>query len=279
MTRPEDDGTDGDARGSAGAVGALHELRLKRWGMDRPPLATIDEAADFIDDVGFALLFGDSGATFPALREAARDDASPRLAAGWGEDLERMWTWKDELPALGRAWVGRFALGRQSLLSPRLLSLLLPSPPETVLAIPGLSVTARTVLARVEAEGPTSMRVIRQDHGLNSRSAQKVLDELGRALLVTNHGTAQDGPGWPSCVIEVTTRAFPDLDPRPVTERRKDAALTLLDAMVEADARQLSRAFRWPHREAKDVLETLARANLAEPTTEGRYRPRARRGR
>lgn len=260
--------------GGTGAMNRLQELRLERWGMDRPPLATIDEAARFIDDVGFALLFGDSGATFPALREAARDDSSPRLPAGWGEDLERMWTWKDELAPLGRAWVGRFVLGRQSLLSPRLLYLLLPSPRERNPVVPELSATARTVLARVEAEGPTSMRAVRQDHGLNSRAAQKVLDELGRALLVTNYGTVQDGPGWPSCVIELTTRAFPNLDPRPVAERRRDAALALLDAVVEADARQLSRAFRWPRRDAKDVLDGLVRACLAEPVAEGRYRAR-----
>lgn len=242
--------------------------------MDRPPLATIGEAAGFVDDVGFALLFGDADATFPALREAARDDASARLPAGWGEDLDRMWAWKDELPVLGRAWVGRFVLGRQSLLSPRLLSLLLPCAREGDPVVPDLSATARTVLARVAAEGPTSMRAIRQDLGLNSRSAQKVLDELGRALLVTNYGTVQDGPGWPSCVIETTARAFPDPDPRPAAERRGDAALVLLDAMVEADARQLSRAFRWPRREAKDVLERLTRAGLAEPVAEGRYRTR-----
>ena len=258
-------------RDAEGPMGRLHELRLRRWRMDRPPLATIDEAAAFIDDVGLALLFGDAGATFPALREAARDDASPRLAAGWGADLDRMWSWKDELPALGRAWVGRFVLGRQSLLSPRLLALLLPSAREQD-PVPDLSVAARRLLDRIEADGPTSMRMIRQDYGLNSRAAQKVLDELGRALLVTNYGTAQDGPGWPSCVIEVTSRAFPDLDPRPVAERRDDAALMLLDTMVEADARQLSRAFRWPRREAKDVLERLTGTGRAEPVAEGRYR-------
>lgn len=279
MTSLGDEGEGGRGHGDAdahrdpeGAMGRLHELRLRRWRMDRPPLSTIDEAAAFIDDVGLALLFGDAGATFPALREAARDDAAPRLTAGWGADLDRMWSWKDELPALGRAWVGRFALGRQSLLSPRLLALLLPCPREGD-PVPDLSAAARRVLDRIEADGPTSMRMIRQDYGLNSRAAQKVLDELGRALLVTNYGTVQDGPGWPSCVVEVTSRAFPDLDPRPVAERRADAALMLLDAMVEADVRQLSRAFRWPRREAKDVLEGLTDTGRAEPVAEGRYRP------
>ncbi|MFI0355134.1 hypothetical protein [Actinomadura sp. 9N407] len=252
-------------------MGTVHEMRLERWGMDRPPLRTLDSAASFIDDVGFAVLFGDSEAAFPALREAARDDASPRLAAGWGEDLERMWSWKDELPVQGHAWVGRFVCGKQSLLSPRLLALLIGDTPSA----DALSPLGRKVAGRLEAEGPTSMRAIRQDYGLNSRTGQRLLDELGRALVVTNYGTVQDGPGWPSCVIELTGRAFPGRDGRPVAARRRAATRIFLGTVVEAGARELSRAFRWPRREATAVLDDLVERELAVPGAGGGYRLRA----
>ncbi|MCW2903861.1 MAG: hypothetical protein JWO67_6126 [Streptosporangiaceae bacterium] len=254
-------------------MSGIHGLRIKRWRMDRPPLRTADEAASYIYDVGFALLFGDRGASLPALREAARDDDSPLLPTGWTEDIERIWTWKDELPLMGRAWVGRFVAARQSLVSPGLLALLRPGESEQALILGALSPTCRKVFERVEAEGPTSMRMIRQDFGLDSRASQRVLAELGQALLLTNYGTAQDGPGWPSCVIESTGRAFPAQDPRPAGERRRDAALLLLDTMVTADARQLARAFRWPRKEAAAVLAGLADEGRARPGADGAYRP------
>jgi hypothetical protein len=221
-------------------MSGIQGLRIKRWRMDRPPLRTADEAASYIYDVGFALLFGDRGASLPALREAARDDDSPLLPTGWTEDIERIWTWKDELPLMGRAWVGRFVAARQSLVSPGLLALLRPGESEQALIL---------------------------------GASQRVLAELGQALLLTNYGTAQDGPGWPSCVIESTGRAFPAQDPRPAGERRRDAALLLLDTMVTADARQLARAFRWPRKEAAAVLAGLADEGRARPGADGAYRP------
>jgi hypothetical protein len=144
--------------------------------------------------------------------------------------------------------------------------------PDEALVLGALPPACRKVFGRVEAEGPTSMRVIRQDFALDSRASQRVLAELGQALLVTNYGTVKDGPGWPSCVIELTSRAFPAHDPRPADERRRDAALLFLDTMVTADARQLARAFRWSRKDATGILADLADEDRARPCPDGVHR-------
>ena len=234
----------------------LRDARNQRWGMDQPPLETADEAAAYIRDLGFMFLFADTGGSYPALREAVRDDDSPQLPAGWGEDFERMWTWKDELPTEGRAWVGRFLANRQSLLSPELLGLLRDDEEEAQI-LSTLSPAARRMFEFIDVAGPMSMRLVRQELGINSRTSQQALAELGQRLLVTNYGTQADGPGWPSCVVELTSRAFPDGDDRPVRSRQCEAGLFFLRTMISADARQLARAFRWPRPVADAVLSDL----------------------
>ncbi|MFC8538817.1 hypothetical protein ACFUJY_33540 [Streptomyces sp. NPDC057249] len=251
---------------------ALHEQRVRRWHMDRPPLRTADEAGAYIEDVGLCLLFGDKAASLPSLREAGRDEEAEMLPAGWGEDLERVWTWKDMLPTERRAWCGRFLGGRQALLSPRMTDLLYPhaGEPDDFQDV-ALSPQARGVAEHLLLEGPTSMRVVREAFGLDGRGAQKVLTELGRELLITNYGTRQDGPGWPSCVIELTSRVFFDSPGARTGPSREEAALVFLDTMVEATPREVARAFRWTAKDASALLDGLVRGGRAE-TGDGRYR-------
>jgi len=107
-----------------GADGSeLTGARGERWSPVRL-LRSIEEAAAFVDDVGFALLFPADRPIAPSLWEAvAGPDATP-FAAGMGSAESLVWDWKDQLPEAGFAWSGRFLHGRASLLSPRLLAAL-----------------------------------------------------------------------------------------------------------------------------------------------------------
>lgn len=249
---------------------SLEARRLVRWGMDRPPIRTAAQAASYVDDLGILLLFGDAKASYPSLREVARDEDAAMLAAGWGEDLERVWTWKDQFPVEGTAWCGRFLLGRQSLLSPRMLqSLYALDGDEDDFESVELSVTAAQVARHVHDHGPTSMRTLRSLHGLDSRASQRILTELGRALVVTNFGTIQDGPGWPSGVIELTTRAFALRSDAPHPARRRLAATQFVDTMVETNPRELARALRWSRPEAEQTLDELVATGSLRQTNCG----------
>ncbi|WP_067430233.1 AlkZ-related protein [Nocardioides jensenii] len=250
-----------DGTMSSNRDASLEARRLARWGMDQPPIRTAAEAAAYVDDVGILLLFGDAKASFPSLREVARDENAAMLPAGWGEDLERVWTWKDQFPVEGAAWCGRFLMGRQSLLSPRMLQCLYPGDgAESDFESVELSDTATRVARHLHDHGPTSMRTLRSVHGLDSRASQRILTELGRALVVTNFGTAQDGPGWASGVIELTTRAFSLQAGPPLPDRQRLAATQFVDTMVETNARELGRALRWSRADAERTLDELIAA-------------------
>lgn len=238
--------------------------------MDRPPLRTEAEARTYVVDLGFLLLFGDAKATYPSLREAARDENAAMLPAGWGEDLELVWTWKDQFPMVGAAWCGRFLLGRQSLLSPKMLQCLYPwGGAENDFESAELSAPASQIVRHVHDHGPSSLRSLRSIYGLDSRGTQRVLTELGRALLVTNFGTVQDGPGWPSGVIELTSRVF-TFEPRPPQiGREKLAATKFVDVMVETDERALARALRWSRPMATRCLDGLVDDGVLTRTSRG----------
>jgi hypothetical protein len=55
----------------------------------------------FVDDVGFGLLFPTVGVALPSLYDAASQQPLPLSEMAWGPDEQRVWEWKDELPARG----------------------------------------------------------------------------------------------------------------------------------------------------------------------------------
>lgn len=240
-------------------VTELEQARAERWWCDRPPLRTIEEARDYLDNVGFSLLFSGTEARYPSLREASRDDSATRSQSGWGDDFEAMWTWKDELPVRGHAWLGRYLSGKQTLLAPALLADLYEHEgrPDDFRAADDLSPAATRVATHLLNDGPTATRLARGVLGLSPKAVNKAIAELGRRLLVTNFGIEETGSGWASCVLELTARAF-DV-PSPGSRRSRDAAAAarFVDTMIVAEPRDLQRAFRWSGDRAATALATV----------------------
>lgn len=91
---------------------------------------TIQQAARYIDQVGFCLLFPSKGLRLPSLFtlmkegwaavKGSRSFGTPRdfdLVASWDKDTERLWEWKDELPRRRLAYYGKYFRGKGSLIS------------------------------------------------------------------------------------------------------------------------------------------------------------------
>ncbi|MTD15666.1 hypothetical protein GIS00_17165 [Nakamurella sp. YIM 132087] len=236
----------------------LHELRLQRWWLDREPLRTQPQAVAFLADVHFAQLFG-TDATFPCLREVSRDDEVERGKSGWGEDLDRMWGWKDDLPLTGDGWYGHLVGGRLSLVSPHLLGLLYDhaGDEDDADSAVGLSETSRRLADFLRRNGPTSTPVLREQVCHSAADLAKARKELGRALLITHYGVDDSRAGWPSSVLELTARAFPGLGGRPRPERDRAAAAIFLDTMVDCRPRELASGFSWPIDRARAALDAL----------------------
>jgi len=247
-------------------VDALEAARAERWWHTRRRIGSIERAAAFIDDVGFALLFPKSGLAVPSLWDAVSDRTTASLPREWGPDIERVWGWKDELPDRGLAWYGHMLFGRPSFLSKEMLGLLYPrdgKPGDFRDA--GLSPDAGRIAEVLLSSGPTASATLRLAVGLDGKAGgnrfSKAIVELGRRLVVTHAGTEEMDAGWPSAVFDLTARAF-RIGRRPAGASTR-AAERYLRTVLRAKPGELARAFGWPAASARDELDSLVRAGSA----------------
>ena len=246
----------------------LEAERASRWWQTRRPIGSIARAGTFISDVGFALLFPKSALALPSLWEAASDRSVGESAEEWGPEIQRVWGWKDELPLRKLAWSGRFIRGRQSFLSPALLADLYPRSgrPDDFGDWP-LGTDAQRIASVLLRSGPLPTAVLRPAVNLEGKQGgarfSKALSELGRGLVITHFGTEQENSGWPSAVLELTTRVFDIPARRDLEEGRRDAAERFLQTMVFTRPIEMALAFGWTPAEARAILSELASRGAA----------------
>jgi hypothetical protein len=243
---------------NAGSDVRLGRARARRWWVSGRRVKSIERAAAFVDDVGFALLFPAPRALAPSLWEAVTGEDVEPFAAGMGTDEQRVWTWKDELPRRGLAWYGAFVAGRGSLLSPGLLAALYPGAGQVDdhESLP-LSAAAHEI-ARALVVEPLPSAFLRTLIGDRNRY-QRAVAELQRQLLVTTAGVQESRTGWPSALVELTCRRFD-------VGGRHDPSLVaaqFLDTMLQATPADLARALRWPMLQARARLDQLVDAGQA----------------
>jgi hypothetical protein len=237
----------------------LARARGDRWLPDQP-VTSIDEAARYVADVGFALLFPAARADAPSLWEAvAGPDAVP-FAGGMGPAESKVWAWKDDLPRAGLAWYGKFVCRRASLLSPQLLAALYAGAGEPtdheMFALP----EEAHRIAEALLPGPLPSAALREIIS-DRRRYDRAITALQRHLLVTSAGVREYNTGWPATVIDLTCRLFD-------VGRRLDcsyAARCFLDTMVDATAGELARAYGWPATTARTQLDAV-REHRPSPT-------------
>jgi hypothetical protein len=242
---------------------ALAGARGGRW-LPARRLRSAKEAARFVDDVGFALLFPTDRPTAPSLWEAVAGPEAAPFAHGMGPAESMVWTWKDLLPEAGLAWYGRFLHQRASLLSRPVLAALYPGrgEPDDHRAV-SLPPEAQRIAEALRA-GPLPSSALRALVGHRGRY-DRAIHELHRHLLVTTAGVHEQRSGWPAAVIDLTCRRFDvggGADHRYATAR-------FLDTMVEAAPEELARAYRWPPAAARAALDDLVAAELAVRTAAG----------
>ena len=244
----------------------LRIARAERW-LPSSRVSTIDRAAQFVDDLGFALLFPAAKIEAPSLWEAvAGEDAEP-FATGMDENESLVWAWKDELPRDGLAWYGRFLHRRGSLLSSRLLRALYPGggQPDDHHSM-DLSREAHEIAEALRG-GPLTTAALRQIVGNRSRY-ERAMGELHRQLLITSAGVEAQRSGWPAGIVDLTCRIFSvggglDLG---------YAARRFLETMRSTTPRELSRAYGWSVAAARAELDGSVDAGDAVRFGDGGYR-------
>ena len=93
-------------------------------------VATVEQAAAWVEDVGLALLFPNGDYVLPSLWEAVaghavvewaiRDDDGKYVS--FTPEMAQVWSWKDELPAKRLACVGLHVARTSALVAPKLVA-------------------------------------------------------------------------------------------------------------------------------------------------------------
>lgn len=168
-------------------------------------MKTLKECEALLERVGLATVLPAKDGLLPCLLWEARGNRGP--FEDWDEAMERVWTWKDELPARRTAWFGRLFGDRVILLHRRLL------PPflrwrgqlrvQDIYDEGHLTQEAFRVWNSVErADEPVGRIPLRRAAGLSAREDAARFDracrDLERRLLLTRAGRSPLGQGWDS---------------------------------------------------------------------------------
>jgi hypothetical protein len=175
---------------------------------------TMDDAKQFIDTVGFSLLFASKqGIELPSLFEAVKGRRDAHIE-DWDQDSDRVWVWKNDLPAARRTFYGKALAGGKPVfislkMLPYLFAVAAPDDVDDAYAHGRISQDAKRVHDALRAMGPTPTIALRGAVGLDSPRYHRALDELQRALVVLPIGAVNEHAAWPSQIFELAARWFP----------------------------------------------------------------------
>jgi hypothetical protein len=236
------------------------------------PLATVEEAADWLAKAGVALLFPKPDYVLPSLWEAVAGSTDVDWAVRDEEErfvsftpaMTKVWQWKDELPRQRLACVGLHVVRTTGLVAPNLVA--------AVYALTGRA--GRTddfrddeldplerELAEVALElgRPTTRRELRLLVNREKREVDKAVNALQRKLVFTNAGRDDEGSGWSATLHDLFARRWrarlrrlPDRD-----TARRALAERVVAAAGDVSAADLAAVLKVRRPEATQLLESL----------------------
>lgn len=233
-------------------------------------IRSMDAAADFIDAVGFCLLFASTqGIELPSLFEAVKGRRDAHIE-DWDDDSDRVWVWKNDLPAERRAYYGKaLAHGKPVFVSmgmlPPLYALVAPESVDKAYARGQVSLDAKRVHDAVRALGPTPTQALRSAVGLDrpgdNRRYHHALDELQRSLVILPVGATLETGAWTSQIFELVSRWFPDQVARAqklkVDVARRTLVKRYIQTVVAASPPMIARVFGWSREMVLATLDDL----------------------
>jgi hypothetical protein len=246
-------------------------------------METVDEAAAWLDRVGLALLFPKPDIVLPSLWEAVagrtdvdwavRDDDGRYVS--FTPEMDKVWSWKDELPERRLACVGLHLVRTTGLVAPSLVRAAYAltgrsGAPEDFRDLDLEPLERELAEAALDLGRPTTRRELRLLVDREKRDVDRAVNLLQRTLVFTNAGTREEESGWSSTLHDLLARRWgTKLRKLP---SREDALAALAEKVVAAagdvSAADLAAALRIRRREATAVLESLADRGICEPQDE-----------
>ena len=245
------------------ATGTYRRTRTRR-------VRTIRDAALFIESVGFCLLFASTQSIeLPSLFEAVKGRRDAHIE-DWDADSDRVWTWKNELPADRRAYYGKaLAGGKPVLVSlkmlPYLYAVAAPQDPEEDYAAGRLSLDAKRVVDALRVSGPTPVQALRRAAGYDrpddGRRYHRALDDLQRAMVILPVGATLERGAWMSQIYDLVPRWFPRSVTRAarvdVDQARRALVRRYVQTVVAAKPAMIARVFGWPRASVNSTIAEL----------------------
>ena len=241
---------------------------------------TLEQAGTWVEDVGLALLYPNADYVLPSLWEAV----AGRVPLDWAirdeegkfvsftPEMERVWSWKDELPAGKLACVGLHLARTSALVAPALVAPLYAltgrdGTPTDFRAAELGDIELAVAEAALDAGRPVTRRDLRLLIGADKRTTDRAVNALQRKLVLTNAGTTSAEGGWSSTLHDLFARRWRGrLRRLPARERAVSRlAEAVLRGTDDVSAADLAAALRLRRREAGDVLDALEAKGIAVP--------------
>lgn len=259
---------------------ALERQRLTQYGLTRAKrLNTLSDAARFIDRFGFCWLFAPQARKLelPALFEAVKGVRDVHIQ-DWDADSDKVWAWKNDLPAAKRAYYGKALTGKPCFISlkmlPYALAALGEQDFERAYAHGAIAYDTKRVYDTLKQFGAQPTQTLKRNagfvgsHGDSRRDGNarfhKALDDLQKRLLAMPMGATNEGMAWPSQIFDLVAHWFPEQARAAMQLDLHDARIVLVERYVKtvlaAPPDAIARLFAIPRFEIKSLLDEMAQA-------------------
>ena len=218
-------------------------------------IRSVRAAATWLDGVGVAALLPGADLVLPSLwqevagtREVTWGMERPDGKLTFTPEMDRCWQWKDELPARGLALVGKHFGRWAALVAPRLISEAWTAAAERREALTDLQ---QEMIDALREHGACTMPQLR---ALVPAAEKKHVEQLQRALVLTNSHLVEQDQGWPAIAVDLVDELW---DVHEVDDAESELARAVLASSGELSAADLGGALGWRLKRSREVLDAL----------------------
>lgn len=233
-------------------------------------VTTPADATRYVNRFGFCWLFAprDRKLELPALYEAVKGKRDAHIE-DWDADSDKLWTWKNDLPAAHRVYYGKALAGKPVFISleylPHVMAALGLDDVSEAYAHGAMSYDAKRIYEVLEQFGAQPTQNLKRTAGFVGKDGNaryhRGLDELQTKLVVSSMGTTNEGAAWPSQIFDLVARWF---EPQARASKKIDlrtARLVLMErylkTVLAAPPDAVARLFGIPRPEMNPLLQEL----------------------
>lgn len=236
-------------------------------------IATLSDAARYINRSGFCWLFAprDRKLELPSLFEAVKGKRDAHID-DWDADSDKVWLWKNDLPAAKRAYYGKALAGKPVFVSLKMLPYVIAAVGEEdaaqAYANGALSYDAKRVYDALAQFGAQPTQNLRRTAGFVGKEGNtryhRALDELQTKLIAAPMGATNEGMAWASQIYDLVANWFPaeavEAKRIDVDTARRALIERYLKTVYAAPPEALARLFGIPRPDLKLLMDEMIAA-------------------